>query len=164
VVPELPNDEAKSELPLRDMLAKHRENKVCASCHARFDTFGLAFEGYGPIGESRTKDLAGRPIDTKATLPGGVEAEGFAGVESYIREHRQAEYLDNISRKLLAYGLGRSLVLSDDLLVQRMDARLAVNGYKFDTLVDAIVTSPQFLNRRNSESVEKPETRFRKGD
>src|SRR5260221_11445737 len=43
VVPELPNDEAKSDLPIRDMLARHRENKVCASCHARFDTVGLAF-------------------------------------------------------------------------------------------------------------------------
>jgi len=29
VVPELPQDEAKSELPLRDMLARHRANPVC---------------------------------------------------------------------------------------------------------------------------------------
>src|ERR1700710_2831580 len=46
-VPELPQDEAKADRPLREMLAKHRENPVCASCHARFDSFGLAFEGYG---------------------------------------------------------------------------------------------------------------------
>jgi hypothetical protein len=44
IVPELPADEAKSDLPLRDMLAQHRSNAVCASCHARFDSFGLAFE------------------------------------------------------------------------------------------------------------------------
>ena len=56
-VPELPHDESKSDLPVRDLLAKHRENKTCASCHARFDSFGLAFEGYGPVGERRTKDL-----------------------------------------------------------------------------------------------------------
>ncbi len=29
-----------------------------------------------------------------------------------------------------------------------MNARLAANGYRFSALVDAIVTSPQFLNRR----------------
>src|SRR5207244_5095138 len=52
-VPELPRDEAKIDLPLREMLAKHRENRACAACHARFDSFGLAFEGYGPIGEQR---------------------------------------------------------------------------------------------------------------
>ncbi len=164
VVPELPNDEAKSDLPLRDMLAKHRENKVCASCHARFDTLGLALEGYGPIGEARTKDLAGRPVDTKATFPGGFDGEGFAGVEAYIREHRQADYLNNICRKLLAYALGRSLVLSDDLVVQRMEARMAANGDRFDSLVETIVTSPQFLNKRNSDSREKPDSPLRKGD
>ncbi len=71
VVPELPRDEAKLDLPLREMLAKHREDASCASCHARFDSFGLAFEGYGPVGERRTKDLAGRPVDTRATFPGG---------------------------------------------------------------------------------------------
>ncbi|HEV3200313.1 MAG TPA: DUF1592 domain-containing protein, partial [Bryobacteraceae bacterium] len=148
VVPELPNDESKSDLPLRDMLAKHRANAVCASCHARFDSFGLAFEGYGPVGEARTKDLAGRPVDTKAVFPGGSQGAGFEGVEAYIREHRQTDYLDNLSRKLLAYALNRSLLLSDELTVQQMGARLAANGYRFDSLVETIVTSPQFLNRR----------------
>ena len=74
VVPELPRDEAKLDLPLREVLAKHREDASCASCHARFDSFGLAFEGYGPVGERRTKDLAGRPVDTQATFPAAVKA------------------------------------------------------------------------------------------
>ena len=69
IVPELPNDEAKLDLPLREMLAKHRDNPACAGCHARFDSFGLAFEGYGPIGEARTKDLAGHPVETRADFP-----------------------------------------------------------------------------------------------
>ncbi len=60
VVPELPSDEAKSDLPIRDMLARHRENPACSGCHAKFDSFGLAFEGYGPVGNARTKDLAGQ--------------------------------------------------------------------------------------------------------
>ena len=81
VVPELPSDEAKSDLAVRDMLARHRANPVCASCHARFDSFGLAFEGYGPVGESRTKDLGGRPVDANAVFPGGSQGVGFQGVE-----------------------------------------------------------------------------------
>src|SRR5262249_44704584 len=101
VVPELPQDEAKSDLPLRDMLAKHRSNQVCASCHARFDSLGLAFEGYGPVGEARTNDLAGRPVDIHAVFPGGSSGAGFGGVQTYIREHRQADFVDNLSRKLL---------------------------------------------------------------
>ena len=114
VVPELPSDESKSDLPMRDMLARHRANPVCASCHARFDSFGLAFEGYGPVGEARTKDLAGRPVDTTPSFPGGIQGDGFEGVRAFIREHRQNEFLDNLSRKLLAYALNRSLQLSDE--------------------------------------------------
>ncbi len=150
-VPELPKDEAAMELPLRDMLAKHRENPACASCHARFDTFGLALENYGPVGERREKDLAGRSVDTAAVLPGGVQASGFAGVQSYIRQHRQDGYLENLCRKLLSFALGRSLVISDDPLIERMRSQLEASQYRFSSLVESIVTSPQFLNIRTTD-------------
>ncbi len=164
VVPELPHDEAKTDLPLREVLAQHRANPVCAGCHARFDVFGLAFEGYGPVGEARTKDLAGRPVDTNAVFPGGSQGSGFEGVRTYIREHRQADFVDNLSRKLLAYALNRSLQLSDEAVIERMEARLQAKEYRFNSLVETIVTSPQFLNKRNPESRETPESQARKGD
>jgi hypothetical protein len=151
VVPELPSDEAKSDLPLRDMLVKHRQNPLCASCHARFDSFGLAFEGYGPIGEVRIKDLAGRPVDVQANFPGGGQGSGFEGVQTYIREHRQKDFLDNLSRKLLSYALGRSLLLSDEPIIERMQTTLAANGYHFASLLETIVASPQFLNRQKPD-------------
>jgi mono/diheme cytochrome c family protein len=148
VVPELPSDESKSDLPVREMLARHRSNPVCAACHARFDSFGLAFEGYGPVGDARTKDLAGRPVDTAVTYPGGVQGTGLEGLKAFIRDHRQDQFVSNVSRKLLVYSLDRSLQLSDEGLVERMENRLAAKGYRFDTLVETIVTSPQFLNKR----------------
>lgn len=158
VVPELPHDEATSELPVRDMLAKHRENALCAACHSRIDSFGLPFEGYGPVGNARTKDLAGRPVDTAVTYPGGATGTGVPGLRSFIRERRQKEFVANISRKLLAYSLNRSLQLSDELLVERMQAAAAANGYGFNTFVEAIVTSPQFLNKRTAEAQPAVET------
>jgi hypothetical protein len=162
VVPELPHDEATSDLPLREMLARHRANPVCASCHARFDVFGLADEGFGPVGELRTKDLAGRPVDTNAVFPGGSQGSGIEGVRTYIREHRQTDFVDNLSRKLLAYSLNRSLQLSDEAVIERMEAKLPAKEYRFDTLVETIVTSPQFLNRRNPDPAEKSELQVRK--
>jgi hypothetical protein len=151
-VPELPHDEATAERPVRDMLAKHRENPLCSACHARIDSFGLPFEGYGPVGDVRTKDLAGRPVDTSATYPGGSVRNGVDGLRAFIREHRQNDFVENISRKLLAYALNRSLQLSDELVVDRMQAKAAAGEYRFQTLVETIVTSPQFLNRRVPES------------
>ena len=152
VVPELPSDESKMDLPVRDMLAKHRANAVCASCHARFDVFGLTFEGYGPVGDRRTKDLAGRPVDTHATFPGGEEGAGPEGLQTYIRAHREKDFLNNLSAKLLVYGLGREPLLSDEPLLERMRAKLAESGYRMSALIETIVTSPQFLNRRDPDS------------
>ena len=160
VVPELPADESKSELPVREMLAKHRANPVCAACHAKFDSFGLAFEGYGPVGDARTKDLGDRPVDTAVTYPGGIEGTGLKGLQAFIREHRQDQFLSNLSRKLLAYALNRSLQLSDESLVQEMEAHLAENGYRFDALVETIVTSPEFLNKRVIESQKATQARL----
>ncbi len=148
VVPELPSDESKSDLPVRDMLAQHRANPVCAACHARFDSFGLAFEGYGPVGDARSKDLAGRPVDTAVTFPGGFEGSGLQGLETFIRDHRQKEFVEGLSRKLLSYSLNRSLQLSDESLIDRMETQLVANNYRFNSLVETIVTSPQFLNKR----------------
>jgi hypothetical protein len=148
VVPELPRDEAKMDLPLRDMMAQHRADPMCAACHSRFDSFGLALEGYGPIGEARTKDLAGRPVDARATFPGGIDGEGMESILKYIRDHRQNDFVDNVCRKMLVYALGRSLILSDDPTIEDMRGKLAANGYRFDTLVESIVTSPQFRTKR----------------
>ncbi len=162
VVPELPADEARTDLPLRDLLAQHRSNPVCAACHARFDVFGLPFESYGPVGEARTKDLAGRPVDTNTVLPGGSQVASVEGVRTYIREHRQTGFTDNLNRKLLAYALNRSLQLSDEAAIERMEARLRAREYRFNTLVETIVTSPQFLNKRIPDSREAPELQSRK--
>jgi hypothetical protein len=136
------------------MLARHRANPVCAACHSRFDSFGLAFEGYGPVGDARKTDLAGRPVDTAVTYPGGFPGTGLDGLKTFIREHRQPQFIDNLSRKLLTYALGRSLQLSDELLIERMETQLAADGYRFRSLVDTVVTSPEFLNKRIPEPAE----------
>ena len=142
-VPELPADEAKMDLPLRKMLEQHRANPSCSGCHARFDSFGLAFETFDPVGQKRTRDLGGRAVDAKATFPGGVEGEGLEGMLNYIRAHRQNDFLRGFATKLLAYSLGRSVALSDEPLIEEL-----MKGCCFESMIEKIVTSRQFLNQR----------------
>jgi hypothetical protein len=152
-VPELPKDEAKlGELTLPQVLARHRDNKACAGCHRRFDSVGLAFEGYGPVGERRNKDLGGRPVQTRATFPDGKERQGLEGLREYLRTRRQGDFVDNLCRKLFSYALGRGLVPSDREALGAMRKRLAVDGYAFGSLVEAIVTSPQFRTKRGRDA------------
>jgi hypothetical protein len=148
-VPDLPDDEAKlGERTLRETLARHRADKACAGCHERFDAIGLAFEGYGPVGEARDRDLGGRTVDTRASFPRGGEGVGVTGLRTYLETVRQAEFVDNLCRKLLAYALGRTLIPSDDETVAAMRARLSADGGRFGGLVETIVASPQFRNKR----------------
>jgi Protein of unknown function (DUF1592)/Protein of unknown function (DUF1588)/Protein of unknown function (DUF1587)/Protein of unknown function (DUF1585)/Protein of unknown function (DUF1595)/Planctomycete cytochrome C len=151
-VPELPKDEAKlGELTLPQLLARHRENKSCAACHRRFDSIGLVFESFGPIGEHRTTDLGGHPIQTAATFPDGKEGDALKGLRKYLHEKRQEDYVENLCRKLFSYALGRSLLLSDNKTLDGMRTRLVAERYSFGSLVESIVLSPQFLNKRGHD-------------
>ncbi len=166
-VPELPADESKLELSLRETFAKHRDHAACSGCHERFDALGLVFEGYGPIGERRHSDLAGRPVDTRATFPVVGRASGRPGernqepetssqdsevalqrLQAYLRTERQEEFVENLCRKLLSYSLGRTLLPSDDPLVAHLQKNLAANNHRFTSLIETIVTSQQFLTKR----------------
>jgi hypothetical protein len=48
-----------------------RSNPTCAGCHELMDPIGLSFEVFDGIGQHRSEDALGRPIDTSGTLGGG---------------------------------------------------------------------------------------------
>ena len=150
-VPELPADESElGERSLRQTLEQHRQLESCAVCHDRFDSIGLAFESYGPVGEHRERDLGQRPIDNSADFPNGQAGKGIDGLKQYIKSNRQTDFYDNLCRKLLAFGLGRTLRLSDELLIEKMQSNLADENYRFGSMVKAIVLSAQFLEKRGT--------------
>ena len=55
--------------------------------------------------------------------PAAAKATASRASAQYIREHRQNDFVDNLCRKLLAYALGRSLMLSDELTIEEMRAQ-----------------------------------------
>jgi len=61
--------------------------------------------------------------------------------------------VNQLCRKLFAYALGRTLIPSDGPILETMQARLAENGYRFQVMLESIVTSPQFLNQRGMETI-----------
>ncbi len=151
-VPELPQDEAHpGELTLPQLLARHRQQPAFAGCHNRFDAVGLAFEGYGPIGERRDIDLGGRPVDSRAVFADGSSGVGVAGLRTYLHARRQQDFLDNFCRKLLAYGLGRTVLPSDRSTLAQMRARQTATGLHLADVIEAVVLSPQFLNQRGRD-------------
>ena len=150
-VPAIPSNEADlGALTLAQTMARHRADPSCASCHATFDFFGLAYEGFGPVGERRERDLGGRTVQPVTEFPDGVSRSGVSGILDYVRANRQQDFVDNLSRRLVSYGLGRGVMLSDRGLLTQMQSGLRANGYRFSSLVETLVTSPQFLLKRVS--------------
>ncbi|MFO1046080.1 MAG: DUF1592 domain-containing protein [Planctomycetaceae bacterium] len=133
---------------IRELLALHVEAEKCARCHVRFDAVGLSMEGFDPIGRRRTTDLANRPIDNLVKLPDGTQAHGIPEFARHLMKERRDDFLRTICRKLLGYSLGRSLQLSDDVLLEEMRGALDKNGDRFVPLIETIVRSPQFRNQR----------------
>jgi mono/diheme cytochrome c family protein len=108
-VPELPEKDKKGKvLTPREQLELHRSKAACASCHNRMDPLGFGLENYDPLGRWR-EQLDGKPLDTVGVLPTGEQFDGPGELKKLLLEKRRAEFLRNLSRKLLGYALGRQL-------------------------------------------------------
>ncbi len=156
-VPELPDSEHDTgDLTLREVLARHREHPSCSACHNRFDAAGLLLEGFDPIGRPRQFDLAGREVSAAATMPEGSEAQGWVGLRDYILATRMDDFRRNFCENLVAYGLGRTLIVSDDLLVEEMFQTLKKNDDRIRPVLQHLIKSPQFLSKRGSPKASQP--------
>ncbi len=151
-VPDLPADETDlGDVTLRQLLVKHRKLAACAVCHARFDAYGLVFEGYGPVGRRRKVDGGGRTVDVRAEFPDGSRGAGLPGLRRHLVENRRGQFVDNIVRRLFAYALGRRLMLSDRRGIERMTRSLEKDGFRVRGLIEEIVLSRQFLEKRDRD-------------
>jgi hypothetical protein len=136
---------------IRELLALHTADATCARCHKRFDPVGLSMEGFDAIGKSRSKDLAGRPVDNLVRLPSGDNARGIPEFSKYLATERKDEFTRTLCRKFLGFALGRSLELSDRVLLEKMQAELQKNDYRIGVLFETVVMSPQFRNQRGKD-------------
>ena len=114
----------------------------------KFDSIGLSFEGFGPVGELRTLDLADRPIADLATFPDGSEGAGLKGLLAYIKADRQRDFLEQLAQKLFTYAMGRAFIPSDELFFEALMPEWEEENYRLQWLMEQIVLSPHFLNRR----------------
>jgi hypothetical protein len=141
----------------RQLIAQHSSDAACAKCHMRIDPFGFALEHYDAIGRLRTQDAAGLPIDAATTLMDGTPIDGPDGLRSYLLNDRRDTFERQFCRKLLGYGLGRAVQLSDEPLLDEIQAKLAANGHRVHVAIEAIVSSPQFRDIRGADAADDGE-------
>jgi mono/diheme cytochrome c family protein len=129
---------------MREMMELHRQDALCASCHARMDPLGLALERYDAVGrwrEDADVDTAGRLVTGETFADARELAELIAGP-------RRRDFHRCLAEKLLTYALGRGVEYFDAPAVDKMVDDAEKNGGGLATLVKGVCRSVPFTMRR----------------
>jgi hypothetical protein len=139
---------------IREMLAKHRSQPSCASCHVKIDPPGFALENFSPAGQWRDRYVqlidgrreTGAEVDASYALPDGRE---FSGVDEFRRltAAEPQRLARSVAQKLLIYGTGAPISFADRQAVDDLVAQAKQHDYGLRSIIHAVVTSPTFLSK-----------------
>ena len=141
------DDKAFGGQSVHERLASHQRNPTCAACHSKIDPLGFPFEHFDAVGRWREQYQDGKPILDSAKSGDGAEIAGIEGLLSYLKKNEN-QVLQNFSHKLLGYALGRTMLVSDLPLIDKMSQNGEAN---FSKLIQEVVTSRQFRYRRSAD-------------
>ena len=156
---------------IREILAAHAADEMCASCHRRFDPVGLALENFDVMGGWRTRyrslqqgdeitgiDRAGHKysyrvaasIDTTGQTDDGHH---FRDVEDLMRilSGDPRQLARNLIRRMLAYATGAPMRFSDRRELERILDDCHDGGYRVRDLVHGLIQSRLFVGRSVNE-------------
>jgi hypothetical protein len=144
-VPPLKQNDGKSKpASLRERMEQHRNNAVCASCHANMDPLGFALENFNAIGKWREDD-EGAPINAAITWRGTNVDSPQTFREALLRQ--SDEFIRTVAEKLLTYALGRGLDYRDAPVVRQIVRDASRDDYRWSSLLLGIVGSAPFQQR-----------------
>jgi hypothetical protein len=138
------------DMTAREKLLIHAKNPACGSCHHLFDGIGFALENYDAVGRFRETEK-GKPIDPSGVLPlpegGDVSFANFVDLMDQLA--KRPDIYDCFATQYLSYATGRGLREVDSCERANLLASFAQSGYRVDSLVVGLVTSPAFTTRKN---------------
>ncbi len=149
-VPALDESTVSATLPMRERLAAHRSNAVCASCHRTIDPVGFSLESFNAVGQWRDYEGEGEPIDVTGSLPGIGEYRGVKGLEDALLA-RPDLFAATLTEKLMTFGLGRGIEPYDAPAVRKIVRDAARDNYRFSSLILGIVKSVPFQMRHANQ-------------
>ena len=147
-VPEIERENPKNKgLTMAQMLAQHRDSKACAGCHRQIDPWGLAFEEYDAVGRWRARPQQKNQAEAAVELPTGAKVDGLGQLKAELIRSKPDVIRRAVSRKVLAYALGRTLNIADVEAADALAARLRDRGDGLGDLVVMVAQSEAFQAR-----------------
>lgn len=151
---------------IRKLLARHREDMSCASCHRKIDPPGFALESFDVMGRFRERyhslekgdpvkgiNRRAKPIQFKLALPvdtaGEIEGRPFENIEDFRRLVLQDEraIARNLLERLTVYATGAPIGISDQQQIEAILNKTERKGYGLRSMIHALVQSPLFRNK-----------------
>ena len=159
-VPPLPEEagDGPAAMTMRQRIAEHRENPVCASCHSQMDPLGLGLENFDSTGRWREVESTGdaraasfAPIEGSGAFPDGTQFNTVPELKRVLMA-RSDRFVATMTEKLLTYALGRGLEHYDAPAVRAIARDAARSDYRLSALVLGVTKSVPFQMRRRSGS------------
>ncbi len=133
---------------VRERLEQHRAAPSCNGCHGVMDPLGFALENYDVVGAWRDIDRdAGSPIDASGQLASGVHVGGPAELNRALLA-RPDQFVQALTEKLMTFALGRAVRYQDMPSVRAIVRDAAASNYRFESILEGIVTSQAFQMRQ----------------
>ncbi|MBV9506011.1 MAG: DUF1592 domain-containing protein [Acidobacteriia bacterium] len=148
------NKEGEKPRTMREQMAEHRANAVCAGCHKIMDPIGFALENFDAVGAYRADD-AGNPIDASGELADGSKVDGVVGLRRALVS-RPELFAGTFAEKLLTYALGRGLDYHDMPAVRRIVRDAARENYRFSAFIMGVAHSVPFRMRMAASGGNEP--------
>jgi hypothetical protein len=139
------NQEGQKPRTMREQMAEHRANPVCASCHKAMDSIGFAMENFDAVGAWRSQD-AGNRIDATGELSDGTHVDGVVTLRQALVS-RPELFAGTMTEKLLIYALGRGLDYRDMPAARTILRDASRDNYRFSALILGVVHSTPFQMR-----------------
>jgi len=138
---------AKSDkgLTMRQILARHRADATCATCHNLIDPIGFGLENFDWMGRWRETDTNGQPVDSSGVMPSGEKFSGVAELRQLLMQ-RKDDFVRHLTGKALGYALGRGMQDRDHCTVQKIGEALKKENYSARALIREVVMSVPFRN------------------
>ena len=148
-IPELEEQEHKEVegLTLRQRTELHQSEATCRNCHKVLDPIGFGLENFDAIGRWREKNEEGLAIDSAGKLPNGRDFTSPAQLKKLLAQ-KEKDLARNLTERLMAFALGRPMAGYDGIVIDRILANVAKEGYRTRSIISEVITSYLFTYRR----------------
>ncbi|MEK6234728.1 MAG: DUF1592 domain-containing protein, partial [Planctomycetales bacterium] len=143
---EIPEPDARGELTIRQLQAKHRTIPSCNDCHKKIDPLGFSLENFDAVGAWRTEYESGLPVDASGRMPSGKEFRDVAGLKQIMLGDLDP-FSRNLTSKLMTYASGRTMGVADRPEIDRVVNEMKKPKRGLRDLVKFVVASDVFLSK-----------------